>query len=676
MRVTSPNQYRMQEQSQEEDLSSFSGYSQPRDVRETRGTKKSIASSMYQRCPVATTPKNKLPHGLTVSELKEMTRARLAAEAASEKHKQQTLLVVNQEQPLHHDNTAYPIVCHSPGDFNLVSESSSSDAPLLQFRSQSCDDNLCNKFLQPNRASPELSTTPQSQHCRHSPLCWQRSNHHSNRPHKLTPSQAILHPSSQNLPYNPMKHSNSLHSYQKYRQCNHPSQQEQHRQQVLDSLETTSVASFNSTLGSESIHSTPFLGAGLQPPSNDEGSFFGRSWSYPAGVSLGSAVENETPKSTSSSFFENSSGLSNMGVGRRSRLGSSPPGFHLEVAHEDRPLNVTVDLTLPLFETPRSNKWRLSHGEDGCIPSSLETSTPLSSRHQNMRCATGCFEPSGNRNINFSPSPAKHDRVVGSELILPPLSSDEKRGARSSGGSFSGDIPNLVAESVLFPSHQNDSRSALGANGDLMPTECNGSILSHGGAVSVSEGALYNWLNTASGVFRNTYINSTSSDTAVSDREEIAGNNERKACNNSSSWARDLIGLTNHFGSILSFSKGCSENIDLSEGIVENDQQPGNFVSRIDPEVVRTSEDTSSSVFSEPRSVQDLGSNISRQAQAQAPLPIPKLFPNEACCREGREEVSSPALSVSSKTRHRNSFSSGRKKRDSSRRRRDHGSRA
>lgn len=353
------------------------------------------------------------------------------------------------------------------------------------------------------------------------------------------------------------------------------------------------MASINSsTLGSESMHSMSYPKQQHPHPSYNEvePSFFCRSWSHPAGASLGSAFEpNDTPKSMSS-FFEVPVGLGSIVGSGTSRLGSSPPGFqHLSVAHEDRPLHLADDVTVSLFDTPRSSKWSVATRSENMFSAST---TPV---QQSQVAAQKLFPDENNP---FPKYDACHD------LILPPIVSDTGRNAPTN-NSMSGSICNWVAESVLrnsnqqsnadfdkgFSSIENDlpvasvsSNSTLLHGYDNMNNDAPSTSLTSN---SSSQTYSYDQVFGSSSVFRGTSAslskdqegNVLSATGSLSDSPFVKANGYTKNKDTCNSWCDNLIGLTNHLGSLLPFVAEEKRNIN-----VVDEEHHSSFVSRIDPE--------------------------------------------------------------------------------------------
>jgi len=391
----------------------------------------------------ATQKHSKLPHGLTVHELKEMTRARLAAEAAAAEKQEHVRMVMRQEQSNVSD--VEPSVFRRPGKESSIHSTNSFNNPDLSPQILYGSGDSQYQLHQVRRRSTENSNQHHVQPSNHTSQSWHSTQQHLVSHHnRSSGSQTMrqLHKSNMyGCQVKVNQHQPTFHNQQG---------QLDQRQICLDSQETASVNSFGSARGSESVQSASIIGSGLQPPPDtaDGCLSFGRSWSYPAGATLREAVEKvDTPKSLSP-FFESSCAVGSIG-GNRRRVGSSPPGFHLGVPLEDRPLAVAEDLSLPLFETPNSNnRWANATQSDQIFNYKM-----TSSGYSSHICDS------------LSPHPIEasqgisHEMEKGTQLNLPPLSMNEVyRGMPVGNLSMSGDLPNWMAENVLLghPLHDRD----------------------------------------------------------------------------------------------------------------------------------------------------------------------------------------------------------------------------
>jgi len=645
---------------------------------------------------------NKLPHGLTVHELKEMTRARLAAEAAAVE-KQDHIVVLRQQQQKQQPSITEGSSC------TTLRQSSPDKSPVP-------DTYQLNRVpLDGVTAQQTRSVTPQSGTPlpRQSPHSWQRRH--------------VLSTTSNPSYQSPVKHQHTTPTYQQ-------TQQEQ-RQLGLDALETTSVASFNSTLGSESGHSSSFLGAGLQPLSNSEDAMsFSRSWSYPTGSSIRDTAETpqqplpqppqDTPKGALSSFFDLPCGVG--GLGPRRRLGSSPPGYHLEVPHEDRPLTVTEELSLPMFDTPPSQqRWGGSGGVGSVNQCSMRSETEAPTSPSNLERYQRMAVYKDPRSLLLENQYEQQMRVTtvtssnqNQDLVLPPLSSSAANET---------DLPNWVAESVLVTQHGpllsslNDGKSASSDNLCSLQHNRQRSLTDYSN-VSAENLTLMN--NSTDMVFRggiatpNSIGNpqpigvpqpSSGQDSLFSpsyksasesgeDPPAAAGGGWGAALHPIGNSLADLLRLPSHFGSLLNLGQSSPAVPQLDDSNLcgdvsqhsEAETEPTlashfNFISRIDPEVVRRESAEKSTIFSNffsrtestvtatSSSSVNLNSNTCAnpsdnhgkgQDCARATSTEPSLSP--------QAQVPAPAAQNNSSSKpHRNNRSSNKKKRDKNRRKRD-----
>lgn len=554
-------------------------------------TKKRVMGNSQSHQHQVTPQHKKLPHGLTVSELKEMTRARLASEASSENPTDQHLLyLMQQKQQGCRDAPDLSRNCHSPP---LTFNSLAVETNDFHQHSYQCT-NSCEEFKPFSiEDTAEVLVTPKHQQVfRHiqSPCHsagFKPLNVPSNNPNSL---QKHLTPVSYMSPAKPGCNSQgSIPQPINYRlNDNKTSQYELLRQQYLDTLENASVASINSsTLGSESMHSMSYPMKQHQHPHPSynelEPSFFSRSWSHPAGASDGSAFEpNDTPKSMSS-FFEVPVGFGSIVGSGRNRVGSSPPGFqHLKVAHEDRPLHLADDATVSLFDTPRSSKWSVA------------------SRSENMLSAstTPVYQSQVKLFPDENPFP-KYDACH--DLILPPIVSETGRNV-STGTNMSGSICNWVAESVLRSSNQqsNIDKAVSSTENDLPVVSFpSNSTFLHGyenmnketPSTSLASNStltyMYDQVLGSSSAFlganapitKDQEVNVLPTTSSISDSPFVKSHNNAKGKDTCNSWCDNLIGLTNHLGSLLPFvaeEKGNAKVVD--------EEHHSSFVSRIDPE--------------------------------------------------------------------------------------------
>lgn len=431
---------------------------------------------------------SKLPHGLTVHELKEMTKARLQAEAAErneqdidqEQHQQVQqqpgVMLVHQQHFQQHQSPKLSTAATASGvRENVVRQN---QQPYVQHRQNSMDSSA---------SAPPAVLQPQSQGT--GPI-YRTLSHQALGDH-LSSSQP---PFVQNFasPGRPVSNSQqpqdrsgtNLQQQNQLFQTNSNRQRTESKEwkQPADAFETASVTSLNSTLGSEYLGSESAYSMGLggfQPHASaatldDNGSMpFGRSRSYPTGGSVGSATELQqsyevTPTSTvttSSSFFEASVGG---GPNRRRTATLSPPGLsHL---HEDRPLTIGgaggEDLSIPSFDAPQMNQLTaLVNSVEICgSPPISRGSSPANFRaYQNSGVIGGGLNDILGTHPSLAPkiaAPGETGIEKPKDTILPlPLGNDR---AFSSGGmSMNADLPNSVAESVLVTPLVNEGRKVV-----------------------------------------------------------------------------------------------------------------------------------------------------------------------------------------------------------------------
>lgn len=369
----------------------------------------------------------KLPHGLTVHELKEMTRARLAREAASGKNGQ-NLLATQEEMS---SNDSGQVISHLVSTPNIEVSTS--------FRSQAESSNR--NQIQPSSSHLSMSSLDS----------WHRSSQQDQRPinrfnqslHSAQTSSQHDQQSASNYSSSAKKNTQLLQSQQSLlHQPTHGLFREQNRPH-LESVDSSSVASFGSTINSEYLGAecvpSSFLGPQNRHKSNDDDMLF-KSWSFPSSKMTNNVNEQSDAPHSSSSFFDTSSGLGSVGGARR-RLGSAP-GYYLEVAHEDRPLTIEEELSAPLYNNDR--------------PQTLE------------RFSYRSKEPSNNPPV-FHDSDLSYGTKADFEqrngmdfnIMCPPPVGDHSRAISSNG-----ELPNWVAESVLGTSMMNEARKAVGSNMD------------------------------------------------------------------------------------------------------------------------------------------------------------------------------------------------------------------
>uniref|UniRef100_A0A7S2ERA5 Uncharacterized protein n=1 Tax=Ditylum brightwellii TaxID=49249 RepID=A0A7S2ERA5_9STRA len=464
---------------------------------------------------------SKLPHGLTVQELKEMTKARLAAEAA-EKNDQNGGLGEDPYNAMQQD-LSQPDVSSNHSVHSVATHASSGSEADSYRRLDNKSGQMYYPFIQNRQHSMDsTSSAPasnaQSQY--HTPVSMFKSRSHhrlsdfsySGSQHQRQIRMSPDHSSHQSYGHHSMSHQvppPGLSNNQQGHMIPHHSNQNVHKQhqqskewrQQLDALETASVNSMSSALGSEYLGPESAFGTVQSNSStsmtDDAGNMsFGRSRSYPTGCNLSNALEQpsheNTPLSTamtSSSLFDFSAGS---GSNRRRTLTMSPPLSNL---HEDRPLTASslgADdyLSIPLFDSLSNTQLRARghHDEFTSSPNTSRGSSPAFSRFVGTNNALGCgdiFQPHNfNSMSTTTPSGDNEDKKKG----LLPLSFGSSDRAISAGGvSMNGELPNSVAESVLGAPLIMEGRKAL-TNGRL--------DLQHSGREGNNE-------NDISAVFRN-----------------------------------------------------------------------------------------------------------------------------------------------------------------------------
>jgi len=366
---------------------------------------------------------NKLPHGLTVHELKEMTRARLAAEAAVENPNQHSSS--NQRQRATSDSAR---------------RFYSQNTQVQQQNSRNQSDKR-----HKNKSSLQSAVSRQGQQQMEPPQSWQRMmtpqeqlltkapQHHQQHRRKVQPLNQQHQQFNPNYIANIKDH--HFISSEGQHQLSQGNRLERSRPH-LDSVDSASVTSFNSTIASEYLGSetasTSFLGPSLKHSSEDD-MLFVRSWSFPSVNNVNNTIgESGTFPST---YFDGNV------VGSRRRLGSSPPGFHLEVAHEDRPFTDSKEFILPRAVGPDKSAGARTFDDlsQRSVDSSLSQSGKLHGlvpKYHNEEHSIGFSQISSPSEIKSKESSNTNDEL-GSEAI-------NRRGIPSNG-----ELPNWVAESVL-----------------------------------------------------------------------------------------------------------------------------------------------------------------------------------------------------------------------------------
>mmetsp|Transcript_23660 Transcript_23660/g.55117 ORF Transcript_23660/g.55117 Transcript_23660/m.55117 type:complete len:698 (-) Transcript_23660:452-2545(-) len=283
--------------------------------------------------------KSKLPHGLTVQELKEMTKARLQAEAAERhEHEKQTMTVRFPQQPVtqsyqrnreHASAAQEPMNRESPQTFvhhQHQLETSSNDMPRVVINKPPPGLGEPGRGFS-NQGVAEYPAPPKTGH---------------NAPLPTGPPGFQSFPSSGSL------------------SAGGRSQDPTHWQQPkVDTWETASVASMNSTVGSEYLGSEPAHPQQAEEP-NDISFARSRSYQGVSGYNAGgiekqpfeSSSANTTPVSAGASFYDHSGGI----IPNRRRASTLSPRPALTHLLEDRPLLAgTQDLRIPSFEASARN---------------------------------------------------------------------------------------------------------------------------------------------------------------------------------------------------------------------------------------------------------------------------------------------------------------------------------
>lgn len=396
---------------------------------------------------------SKLPHGLTVQELKEMTKARLQVKT-SEKQEEETPKQVQQQQQTYMQMNQH---MHLQSPKNFASQTIGS-------RSFGESRNV-NQPYSKNRQSPSSATLS-------TPPSFIQTQAPQTHPGFSAPTR--LFPSSQS-----QFEGAGLNMQQTKNICNNTFQpigrnwqnQCYNSKQSMDALETGSVTSVNSGLGSEYLGSESAF-------SSVSGRFQtqpGAAGSHPVGIWAGT---DELPYDedgmltlpSSSAMFDTSV----VGAANRRRTATMSPPV-LSNLHEDRPLNESEyggdDLTPPFFTRSRNNTappstlagytLASSRGNFEVTNSFGETPSP-----QNLQMSYNSAGMGENHNncleVQESSAPPKMSAEKGEGftsglLHLLPLGT-ENRGVSSGGLSMSDDLANSMAESVLFPHMCGDQR--------------------------------------------------------------------------------------------------------------------------------------------------------------------------------------------------------------------------
>ena len=296
---------------------------------------------------------SKLPHGLTVQELKEMTKARLAAEAfENQDHESQSDYHLPVSQKKHHAD--YKAQNFSPAPSSMYHNESSRQDPRYrhyqQNRQRIHSEGLASSEYvmrqRLNSSESAASAPPMTRYGTHRDQSLVRnmsqnslSDQFQNVNQELRYQQQINR--NDNPSFNNSSSSNAVQSFEfghSVGQFNAPSPNKGHghtkdfryNQDVLD---TASVNSINSGLEHEYLGTESIQPPGLYNQTNnqnindgDSRYAFGRSCSYPAGTNLGYAIENT----------RNASAFSPCHNTNRSRAATASP-HGLSHVLEDRP---------------------------------------------------------------------------------------------------------------------------------------------------------------------------------------------------------------------------------------------------------------------------------------------------------------------------------------------------
>lgn len=356
---------------------------------------------------------NKLPHGLTVQELKEMTKARLAAEAAIEKN----------------SRVMKPVKINGQSTSTYQRKRGQADK---RHQNRKSGHVTAGAWQEDSQIEPSYS--------------WQRPESQNdqltlkNIPHPIVSPRQHLDPQI----FSPAKEAHFT-----YPGNLHHLPYGQKQEKGIDSLDSGSVTSFNSTIASEYLGSetasTSILGPSIHQSFSDD-LLFPRSYSYPSGNNITHDENNNF-----SSGFDFPEKTNHVGSARR-RLGSSPPGFHLEVAHEDRPFSVTEELQSANVVGSQIPQGTRTFDERSLR--SVDSSISLSSKLQGVK--------SHYHNEDFNEIYNQGSSSCGS--VSNSFFEKNKEAPRdySTLTSMNGELPNLVAESVLGSSALQNDRRAVG----------------------------------------------------------------------------------------------------------------------------------------------------------------------------------------------------------------------
>lgn len=518
------------------------------------------SNSSIRRAP---NTQNKLPHGLTVHELKEMTRARLAAEAGTEKSSQSSEITGTDD--LSQPYVEQQIHTSSQVHRNQVDRRAKC-RPLGQSASAHSAQNWHRMFPQQDYQGTKSTTFPHRQH--------QRKNH-----------PRVHH--NQNINTHLMTGNQNQLSFGNRIERNRPH---------LDSVDSCSVTSFNSTIASEYMGSetasSVLPGHNIQQPPNKDDISFVRSWSYPS-TSIGHTLSNEGIPS-SSSFFDSSSDRQGSLIGSRRRLGSSPPGLYLEVPHEDQPLSMSDEIILPRVGGSDNPGMRTF---DELSQRSLDSSVSRSEKLQGL-------SPRFHKNestSSYGRAPSQNDMkpdVLGSELQVRntynPPSTDRSRVLPSNE-----ELSNWVAESVLgTPLLRNNAKIMEDVNSDIRINEgserngFDGIFRAQNSNISLSTG------NVLTSAASHGYLYSDVSILGRSEGGSWGGSTSVKSAPDFSDF------LNQDFSNLLSFPSGTEMNN-------INHYDSTTLKSRIDPELIDSPCSVNRVASSFPRKTQFPGRSTS-----------------------------------------------------------------
>lgn len=377
---------------------------------------------------------SKLPHGLTVQELKEMTRARLAAEADANKKPENKSTEASQTQNVHSANTN--------NVHRLEGNNNGQGWYQPQQQQQSVRGGILN---QQQHVIPDLS------------LRQRQSSSESNsssipgpiqNPHPFVPSTSL--DSARSNPYQPSPFANN------------ENQQPQQALKLNEAFENCSVNSFNSGVGSEYLGSEHSGFHPITSPISSNSTYLGaRSLSFPT-EEIGTMKENN---SLSPSILKKHSSHEDS-IRNRRRAATVSPSF-LSQLHEDK--IVTSDISTSFFPdnsdttssqppVPAFNIVRSSSSMSDSRSSPANVTTDLvSNLSGEERSWCEIFgRPSSAQTVPML-TPSWERECHENENKLLPLSGIAERNISIGAISKNGELPNSVAESVLGPStlHEN-----------------------------------------------------------------------------------------------------------------------------------------------------------------------------------------------------------------------------